>query len=161
MSYFLSTDYVKLFAFIRAGNKAAGFTRVDGFHNGDIVGIHRQAPWHIHIGYRGQSFGGVYPFEAEDNTGTEEEVFIKACEFAKLEWIDPTPPTALEKIEALLRKGEQLTTRQIAYNTGISYHTVARHLRAMHEAKAIKICGRDETPHRKSHKWGWTEVRHA
>lgn len=161
MSYFLSTDYKKLFAFICAGNRAAGFTRVDGFHNGDIVGITRRAPWNIHIGYRGMSFADVYPFNAEDGAGTEEEVFIKACKFAKLEWIDPTPPTALEKVEALLRTGVQLTTRQISYNTGLTYHTAARHLRDLHAAKAIHICGRDETPHRKSHKWCWAEVQNA
>jgi hypothetical protein len=86
--YNLSRDYKRLFQFLLANGKAAGFLRTGDFYDGDVVGISRPKPWTVLIGVRGHSFANVYPFNEEDGR-TEEDEFIRACEFAKLEWIEP------------------------------------------------------------------------
>jgi len=87
VGYNLSQDYKKLFEFLTQGNDAAGFVTTDDYMNGDVVGITRRGPYQIHIGVRGYSHASIYPFNAED--GSEEDVFITACEFSRLKWIAP------------------------------------------------------------------------
>lgn len=99
VAYDLSADYVKLLEFLKAGNDAAGFVTTDDYHNGDVVGVTRRGPYNIHIGVRGYSFASVYPFNSED--GSEEEVFIKACEFSRLKWIKPHHSISAAELERL------------------------------------------------------------
>ena len=104
VAYCLSTDYAKLLQFLIAGNDAAGFVTTNDYMNGDVVGITRRGPYNIHIGVRGYSHASVYPFNAED--GTEEEVFIKACEFSRLKWIKPHHSIPAADIELIISGAE-------------------------------------------------------
>ena len=108
VAYDLSADYVKLLEFIKAGNDAAGFVTTDDYHNGDVVGVTRRGPYNIHIGVRGYSFASVYPFNSED--GSEEEVFIKACEFSRLKWIKPTHSITAAELATLREKAAMVDT---------------------------------------------------
>ena len=85
--YSLSRDYAKLFQMLLAGHKVAGFVTTNGYDNGDVVAVVRIRPWTILIGSRGISHATVYPFN-EDDYPTEEAAFIKAAEFAGLQWIE-------------------------------------------------------------------------
>lgn len=86
--YRFSRNYGELFDFIAIHKTAAGIMRSGDFYDGDIIGINRPSEWNIHIGCRGHSFASIYPFMKEDGF-TEKEQFLKACEFAQIEWIDP------------------------------------------------------------------------
>jgi hypothetical protein len=87
--YRLSRDYKALFALLLDGNEAAGFVTTKNYDNGDVVSVKRIRPWTILIGSRGICHAHVYPFMEEDGP-TEEEAFAKACEFAGLQWIEPS-----------------------------------------------------------------------
>lgn len=89
--YNLSRDYQKLYQLICDGHTAAGF--VDFCFMGDehiyrdICQIKKEEPYRIFISCRGTLYGGIYPFMSDK--GAEEELFIRDCEGANLEWIEP------------------------------------------------------------------------
>ena len=91
MPYNLSKDYKKLFLEICKGECIVAYVdykfTTDRDHVcRDICTVEKKDDWYIDIGARGICYGHVYDYMKKDN-GSEEDIFIRACETLNLEWI--------------------------------------------------------------------------
>jgi hypothetical protein len=89
--YRLSTDYKKLYQRVNAGDVIAAFAERKRSNSDvlvtDICRVIKHRTFTFSFGVCGISYDEIFPFDSSQ--GTEEEVFIAACEGLNLGWIEP------------------------------------------------------------------------
>ncbi|MGX1201160.1 hypothetical protein [Marinobacter sp. MBR-105] len=90
--YSLSEDYDRLYQLVCDGHRIAGWVDNQNMRDEndqplrDICEVRRYEEYYIQLSVRGMSYGGVWPYMM--NSGSEREIFRKACQFCRLQFID-------------------------------------------------------------------------